>query len=101
MPRPERRKVRATETPVSLEWQDFFERGNFRRLVLHQSDLVEFRAILREERRREFVAWVRLRFELMPYDCSRCMGVESPEEIRGHEILLTKAIWYPFITLKT
>ena len=53
---------------VCEEWQDFFERWTFRRLVLDKSSLPTFRtAITRDQRRLLYIHKICLRIELAEY----------------------------------
>ncbi|KAM6482039.1 hypothetical protein HDV62DRAFT_57988 [Trichoderma sp. SZMC 28011] len=77
---------------VSKEWQLYFERFNFRRLILHQSCIPEFGRVIRHHRR-GMVKHVWLRVELAPYVCPACEWPERPFEILDNNQTLTAAIY--------
>ncbi|KAI0096622.1 hypothetical protein GGR51DRAFT_568293 [Nemania sp. FL0031] len=52
---------------VSKEWQSFFEKRHFGRLVLHQSCIPEFDTIVRHQRR-DIVRHIWLRIQVAPYE---------------------------------
>ncbi|KAJ4864291.1 hypothetical protein T069G_00821 [Trichoderma breve] len=77
---------------VSKEWQLYFERFNFRRLILHQSCVPEFGRVVRRHRR-GMVKHVWLRVELAPYVCPACEWPERPFEILDNNQTFTAAIY--------
>lgn len=95
-----RQHNQSTYATVCREWQYFFERTNFQRLTVHQSDLLELGRIVQGQRRM-FVKWIWLRLELPEYDCECCNMQESSEEIQSHNIVFTNAIWDLFAILST
>ncbi|TPX10156.1 uncharacterized protein E0L32_001353 [Thyridium curvatum] len=85
---------------VCRAWQSFFEKRNFRTLVLHQSDIPLFEHYVHGERR-YWVEWVWLRVELPKYNCRKCHKQESPKEIRRNNTCFTNAIARLFAVLST
>ena len=85
---------------VCREWQELFERTNFRTLVLCQTDLSELRDIVIGHRRK-LVNWIWLRVELQDYDCNRCSIQETSEEIQVNNSIFTNAIWTLFSLLSS
>ncbi|KAI1121814.1 hypothetical protein F5Y10DRAFT_255466 [Nemania abortiva] len=85
---------------VSKEWQAFFEKQHFGRLVLHQSHIREFDRIVRHQRRR-MVRHIWLRIQLAEYDCDRCYKRENDAEARVNNQLMTEAIWTTLKVLST
>lgn len=97
---------RAACATVCSEWQAFFERRSFRKLVLHASDLSEFAKIVKRRaggekckksgpNRRQSVAGatsstvscmpqiqhIWLRIELLRYQCPGCRRAPAPAEV--------------------
>lgn len=83
---------RSAYAAVSREWQTFFEKENFQRLVLHQSCLPDFDRIVRRHRRR-ILRYVWLRVTLPQYDCRSCQLYESKSEATNNNQIFTNAIW--------
>ncbi|KAL6830616.1 hypothetical protein J3E69DRAFT_196824 [Trichoderma sp. SZMC 28015] len=77
---------------VSKEWQLYFERYNFRRLILHQSCIPEFGRVVRHHRR-GMVKHVWLRVELAPYFCPACEWPERPFEVLDNNQTFTAALY--------
>ncbi|TPX08927.1 uncharacterized protein E0L32_009631 [Thyridium curvatum] len=87
---------------VCREWQSFFEKENFKRLILHQSDIFLFGAFTHgQQQRRAWIEWIWLRIELPQYDCKKCQKAETLDEIRNNNIVFTKAVWGLFNILST
>ena len=97
---PSRQHSQSAYAAVCREWQYFFERINFQRLSIHQSDLLELGRIVQGQRRM-FVKWIWLRLELPEYDCECCNKQESSKEIRSHNFVFTNALWDLFAILST
>ncbi|OCK87716.1 uncharacterized protein K441DRAFT_648073 [Cenococcum geophilum 1.58] len=97
---PWRKHNQSAYAAVCREWQYFFERTNFQRLTIHQSDLLELGRIVQGQRRM-FVKWIWLRLELPEYDCKCCNKQESSKEIRSHNFVFTNALWDLFAILST
>ncbi|KAK3940644.1 hypothetical protein QBC46DRAFT_434250 [Diplogelasinospora grovesii] len=85
---------------VSREWQYFFEKENFKSLILHQDDIPKFGNIVQGQRI-NFVKWAWLRFEVPAYDCNKCNRKESAVEVRRNNLLFTNAVWDLFVILST
>lgn len=80
-------------TTVCQDWQIFFERKLFKRLILStEADLERF-ADLVQGRRRAYLEWLWLCIELPMYDCQRCHHCETREEVLVHRAIFTKLIW--------
>ncbi|KAK1245976.1 hypothetical protein MKX07_005045 [Trichoderma sp. CBMAI-0711] len=96
---PARRRARRETTGISQaayasvcrEWNDFFEKANFEKLILHQDDILMLSQIV--PRCGALVRWIWLRIELPSYDCSLCNQPESVEEDKINKCLFTDAIW--------
>lgn len=97
----EDRRSRAAYASVSLQWQEFFEKLNFNKLILRHSALNGFRKIVKRRshicksgnagRRRQRpvavtspslsrmprIQHIWLCIELLPYDCGRCKLPEA------------------------
>lgn len=70
--------TRAKLATVCPQWLYFFEKLNFRHLILHQDDIAVFGQITqRFQHRRAMVHGIFLRIELSPYGCERCQQGES------------------------
>lgn len=105
----EDKRHRAAYATVCLQWQEYFERRHFRKLVLHQSDLDDFQKIIQrrvdvgpsevrggsrpskrrkttvelEPQVRRYMPRIRriwLRVHLLEYDCKTCKEPESGKE---------------------
>lgn len=98
------RKTLALYATVSTDWQLFFEKINFRRLVLSSEDLVNFHEMIIRRQSKE-PAWtmriehIWLRLSLLPYphhegnqDCQDCREPESETEIKQNDTIFTNAI---------
>ncbi|KAL7914669.1 hypothetical protein GGI35DRAFT_154254 [Trichoderma velutinum] len=85
---------------VSKEWQLYFERFNFRRLILNQSCIPEFGRAVRQHRR-GMVKHVWLRVELAPYLCPACRWPERPLEILDNNQTFTAALYQLLEVLST
>lgn len=80
-------------TTVCRDWQIFFERKLFKRLILRtEADLERFADIV-QGRRRAYLEWLWLCIELPMYDCGRCHHYETREEVHVHRAIFTKLIW--------
>lgn len=94
------KRCRAAFAAVGLQWQKFFEKLNFNKLVLRSSDLKDFGKIVKrrlQSRKRKTAADATLSLycmprvrhiwlcvELLPYECRGCKFPEEPkEEIRS------------------
>jgi hypothetical protein len=68
---------------VSPEWQQYFERHTFRRLVLDSSDLAEFGRLIYKTNasRLNHITNLCLRIKLSTYDCSSCCEPEDAATI--------------------
>lgn len=95
------RRRRASYAAVSLQWQEFFEKLNFDKLVLSQPALEDFRKIVHRRSpiiqslkrlrtrtnaspplsRMPRIRHIWLRVELLPYDCKRCKLPEEAKEV--------------------
>ena len=75
------------------EWQAFFERETFRKVVLHASCLETFKQLI--DRRQAFppIKHIWLRVELGVYNCESCKTRESSEETEKNNIIFTNTIW--------
>lgn len=100
----EDKRCRAAYAAVNLQWQEFFEKLHFNKLVLRNSDLRSFGKIVTRRshrRKRETGGWQKqritaeasptlcrmpqirhiwLRIGLLAYDCRRCKLPEEPKE---------------------
>ena len=83
---------RSIYAAVSREWQTFFEKRNFHRLILHQSCITSFDRIVRCHRRR-LVKHIWLRVVLRQYDCRACQSFESDSDATNNNRIFTNAIW--------
>lgn len=91
---------RASYAAVSLQWQKFFEKLNFNKLILHDSALKGFGEIVQrristaksgkkrwqKHKTATGTSMPRIRHiwlcvELLPYDCRRCMLPEGAKEV--------------------
>ncbi|CAJ2505821.1 Uu.00g132150.m01.CDS01 [Anthostomella pinea] len=90
----------STYAAVCREWQAFFEKPNFRRLTLHQSDLPELERSV-QGHRQQHVRWVWLRFQIPPYSCVDCRKRETQTQDRNHDLEFTRAIWALFRILRS
>lgn len=104
----EERQRCAVYASVCSEWQKFFEKSVFQKLVLHASDLDGFAKIIKRRTggvetrnsvgsskrpklatgafsstvsRMPRIKHLWLRIELLPYDCPECIRAESPAEV--------------------
>lgn len=94
------RRRRASYAAVSLQWQKFFEKLNFNKLILHDSALKGFGEIVKrripgtksgKKRWQKYktatdtsmprIRHIWLCVELLPYDCRRCMLPEGAKEV--------------------
>lgn len=106
----EDKRRRAAYAAVSPQWQEFFEKSNFKKLVLRPSDLKNFGKIIKRRsrsRESENQEWERqriaaeassslcrmpqiqhiwLRIGLLAYHCPACKLPEEPKE----------AVWYVY-----
>lgn len=92
----EDKRCRAAYAAVDLQWQKFFEKLNFNKLVLRSSDLEDFGKIVKrrlQSRNRRTAADATLSLycmprvrhiwlcvKLLPYKCNRCNFPEEPKE---------------------
>ncbi|RYO96980.1 hypothetical protein DL764_007381 [Monosporascus ibericus] len=83
---------------VCKEWQAFFEKILYRRLVLKQTCLDEFDKVVR--RRKGLVQHIWLRIELGTYSCPACMGFEDPLRHTADETV-NEALMKLFLILST
>lgn len=90
------KRCRAAYAAVGLQWQKFFEKLNFNKLVLRPSDLEDFGKIVKrriQSRNRRTAADATLSLycmprvrhiwlcvKLLPYKCNRCNFPEEPKE---------------------
>ena len=87
---------------VSREWVDFWEKVNFKHIILNQDDIAQFAAVMRNRPVRiSFVSWIWLRLMIPSYNCTKCNYRETPDEIKRNNALFTNAIWDLFATLST
>ncbi|CAG9975833.1 unnamed protein product [Clonostachys byssicola] len=86
-------RILSTCAMVCQEWQAYFEKQNFKRLILHQDDVCQFGEILTRHQRTFLVRWIWLRIELPTYDCSRCGTPESTDEDVANKYIFTNAVW--------
>uniref|UniRef100_A0A8H7K9M4 F-box domain-containing protein n=1 Tax=Bionectria ochroleuca TaxID=29856 RepID=A0A8H7K9M4_BIOOC len=96
-----RPRILSTCAVVCQGWQAYFEKENFKRLILHQDDVSRFGKILARHQRTSFVRWIWLRIELPTYDCSRCGTPESTDEDVANKYIFTNAVWDLLGTLST
>lgn len=82
----------ASYASVSREWQSFFERINFHRLVLNQSQVAKFDRVVQRHRKR-IVKHIWLRIELSKYDCRFCKKQERKLHADRNNHIFTKAVW--------
>lgn len=82
------------------EWQYYFEKENFKHLILSQNDLRVFRAFV-NKKRQQFITWIWLRLELSTYDCSRCAERQSQRQIRDDNMRFSFAIHRLFCMLSS
>ncbi|KAL7944737.1 hypothetical protein V8C42DRAFT_358400 [Trichoderma barbatum] len=85
---------------VSKEWQIYFERFNFRRLIIGQSCIPELGRIVRGHWRR-MVEHIWLRVELARYLCPACEWPEKPLEIMENNQIFTAALYQLLDVLST
>lgn len=66
-------------TYVSSEWQDYFEKFTFRRLLIDNSQLVRFSKMTTGEKawRLSYIRYLCLRIKLQDYDGTECDKPES------------------------
>ncbi|KAI1419382.1 hypothetical protein F5Y12DRAFT_793975 [Xylaria sp. FL1777] len=77
---------------VSKEWQTFFEKRIFHRLVLRQSSIVKFGQLI-QHRRRELLQHLWLRIELPKYHRNASEMRETNSEKTKNNQIVTKAVW--------
>jgi hypothetical protein len=97
----EDRRSRAAYATVNLQWQEFFEKLNFNKLILRDSALKDFRKIVKRRlytwksgnagRQRQRTSPSRSRMprirhiwlciELLPYDCKKCKLSEDAKQM--------------------
>lgn len=87
----ERRRPKSTYATVSKEWQIFFERHNFHRLVLRQSQITNFGHFF-HGRRRGLLRHLWLRIELPEYNSVASINHEVAREIKKHSRIVTRAL---------
>ncbi|KAI0857112.1 hypothetical protein F4860DRAFT_518243 [Xylaria cubensis] len=76
---------------VSKQWQIFFEKHIFHRLVLHQSKIKEFGRLFQHQRR-ELLRHLWLRIELPKYDRNTSVKFETELEEERNNQIVTKAV---------
>ncbi|KAI5468192.1 hypothetical protein BGZ63DRAFT_431803 [Mariannaea sp. PMI_226] len=88
---------------VSREWQWFFEKHNFRRLVLHESDLPAFAKVVRRKNttRLNYITHLWLHVELATYDCRSCSKPEDVITIAHNNRVFTTSMIYVLETLSS
>jgi hypothetical protein len=74
--------ARAGYASVCREWQQVFEKRNFRRLVLDQERIVDLEQIMSTNQRRDYLVHLFLRIRLNDYDCTVCKSKEDKGTIR-------------------
>ncbi|KAH7140605.1 hypothetical protein EDB81DRAFT_691883 [Dactylonectria macrodidyma] len=79
---------------VCLEWQLFFERHTFRRLVLDSSTLTKFAKFVKGNKatRLNYIRFVWLRIKLPEYTCLSCSKAEDGDTVRNNNRIFTSAI---------
>ncbi|ROV96612.1 hypothetical protein VPNG_09011 [Cytospora leucostoma] len=84
---------------VSTEWQAFFEKKTYRRLIVRssQDDLDHLAAVLRG--RLQLIRHIVLRIELEEYDCTVCKTREDDEAISRNNIAFTNALYRVLVVL--
>lgn len=88
------RGVDRSYAAINRQWQAYFERENFKHLILGYYDIQDFGTIVIKRHRGHLVRWAWLRLELPQYGCDRCKEAESAEETRAHEDRFTTALEY-------
>ncbi|KAF5630107.1 hypothetical protein F52700_7465 [Fusarium sp. NRRL 52700] len=101
-----KQKYRTTKlTPyvcVSSEWQDYFERFTFRRLLIDNSQLVRFSKITDGEKavRLSYIHYLCLRIKLQDYDHPECNRPESHATINWNNQRFTHSLKELFHVLR-
>lgn len=85
---------------VSRHWNSLVEPIQFKRLILGQSDILDFGKIVTGARM-AYVQHIWLRLELPAYDCQSCQTEESNEEMQSHNVTYSHAIWDLFEVLSS
>lgn len=93
----------ASSAATSREWQDYFERVTFRRLVIHDGQVEEFAAIVRGRRsvRLGYIQHLRLHARLQEYKCPECRDTEDGATRRFNTDVLIRALRHLINTLAT
>ncbi|KAI0101813.1 hypothetical protein GGR51DRAFT_550752 [Nemania sp. FL0031] len=91
--------ARAGYARVCREWQPFFERQNFQRLVLDQERLSEFELVMNTCQRRDYLKHLFLRIRLDEYDCTVCQSQEDSKTTKKNNNTFTGAVWNLLIIL--
>ncbi|KAH6890572.1 hypothetical protein B0T10DRAFT_596660 [Thelonectria olida] len=87
---------------VNTTWQRFFEKHNFKHIILQQYDIDDFRTVVHDKgHRRRLVEWIWLRLELPQYGCHLCEEPESDKEELQNNIIFTDMVWTLFDLLAT
>ncbi|KAI7775692.1 hypothetical protein LA080_006475 [Diaporthe eres] len=111
-------EARAAYAAVCSDWQAFFEKISFRKLVLHDGDLDYFEEIVKRRVKSEKtvrrqirgrqqatavlastksrmprIQHIWLRAELLNYDCWYCKVPQTPKEVVRNDVEFTKPLW--------
>jgi len=92
-------KIHSCYASVSKEWQEFFEKWNFRYLTVTQHCLVDLSKMVRHQRK--FVNHICLFILLGTYGSRRSAEPETPKRIYHNEEITRKGIWKLFSVLST
>ncbi|KAM7209730.1 hypothetical protein V8F20_000133 [Naviculisporaceae sp. PSN 640] len=87
-----KRLLRAGYAAVCWQWCDFFEKHNFRSLIIDQDRIKDLQMITSRGSRRAFVRFLWLRVRLEEYDCDVCHEEEDVDTVRRNNITFTKAV---------
>ncbi|KAI1129425.1 hypothetical protein F5Y10DRAFT_290968 [Nemania abortiva] len=91
---PRKRHQISSYATVSKEWQIFFEKHIFHRLVLRQSQIKKFGQLFQTQgQRRELLRHLWLRIELPKYDLNTSIEYETEPEANKNDQIVTKAVW--------
>ncbi|KAM5347728.1 hypothetical protein ACJ41O_007552 [Fusarium nematophilum] len=84
----------AQYSPVSREWQTFFERIIFKHIILDQSHLSVLKSIIEGDgkKRLGYIRHLWLRVKLDKYDCKVCRKAENEATIARNNAVFTKAM---------
>ncbi|KAI0966661.1 hypothetical protein F4678DRAFT_269841 [Xylaria arbuscula] len=88
---PCKRYQKSAYATVSKQWQIFFEKHIFHRLVLHQSKIKEFGRLFQRQRR-ELLRHLWLRIELPKYDWNTSVKFETESEEDRNNQIVTQAV---------